>query len=335
MLRVGNILRGARATYELQQALKGTTVFKARIVNPISLDEKWAIVKTCSTSGEQLSLLREYQHYQIPNIAASPYIRQMYEAIGSFEDPGSNSKMTADNQPCLVLEWLDHCLWNIKSDKFRSDPALIPKLVARSVLSALATFRQLGKVHTDINPNNILLSSTVTSGGLIKICDLGVMMDEGYTKHRLQSLPCRAPEVWKGQGVSHASEVWSVGVTLAHWLLGRAIFGADDKIIVGHTEAWCIAKIQRLVGQFDVYTGQEEIEEEFDVAANLFDMELDKAHGNLQGKLINADSLRQELERIESPPIAPELIDFIESLLVLDETKRPTAEEALRHPFLT
>lgn len=104
---------------------------------------------------------------------------------------------------------------------------------------------------------------------------------------------------------------------------------------MGHTEAWCIAKIQRLVGQFDVYTGQEEIEEEFDVAANLLDMELDKAHGNLQGKLINAGSLRQELERIENPPIAPELIDFIESLLVLDETKRPTAEEALRHPFLT
>lgn len=107
-----------------------------------------AIIKTCSTSGEQRSLLREYQHYQIPNIAASPYIRQMYEAIGSFEDPGSNSKMTADNQPCLVLEWLDHCLWNIKSDKFRSDPALIPKLVAQSVLSALTTFKQLGKVHT-------------------------------------------------------------------------------------------------------------------------------------------------------------------------------------------
>ncbi|KAL5894811.1 hypothetical protein ACKVWC_000029 [Pyricularia oryzae] len=334
MLRVGHMLRGARATYELQQAIKGSTVFKARIVNPISLDEKWAIVKTCSTVGEQRSLVREYQNYQIPDIAASPYVRQMHEAVGSFDDPGSNSKISAENQPCLVFEWLDHCLWNVKSDKFRSDPALIPKLVARSVLSALATFERLGKVHTDINPNNILLSSTVTSGDLIKICDLGVMMDEGYTKHRLQSLPCRAPEVWKGQGVSHASEVWSVGVTLAHWLLGRAIFGADDKIIEGHTEAWCIAKIQRLVGQFDVYTGQEKIEEEFDVAASLLDMELDETHGNLQGKLINAGSLRQELERIENPPIAPDLVDFIESLLILDETKRPTAEEALRHSFL-
>lgn len=44
----------------------------------------------------------------------------------------------------------------------------------------------------------------------------GKVMDEGYTKHRLQSLPCRAPEVWKGQGVSHASEVWSVGVTVSY-----------------------------------------------------------------------------------------------------------------------
>ncbi|TLS21390.1 uncharacterized protein PpBr36_10248 [Pyricularia pennisetigena] len=219
---------------------------------------------------------------------------------------------------------------------FRSDPALIPKRVARSVLPALATFEQLGKVHTvyqhvivqpDINLNNILLFSNVKSGDLIKIY-------EGYTKYHLQSLPYRAPEFWKGQGVSHASEVWSVGVTLAHWVLGRTIFGANDKIIEGHTEAWCIAKIQRLVGQFDVCTGPEDIEEEFDVAAHLLDIELDETRGNSQGKLINVGPLRRELERVQDPPIDPDLIDFIESLLVLDETKRPTAEDALRHPFL-
>ncbi|TLS21389.1 uncharacterized protein PpBr36_10249 [Pyricularia pennisetigena] len=84
MLRVGHVLKGARATYELQQVLKGNTVFEARILSPISLDETWS-------------------HYQIPHITASPYVRQMHETIGSFEDPGSNPEVITGNQPCLCV----------------------------------------------------------------------------------------------------------------------------------------------------------------------------------------------------------------------------------------
>lgn len=80
---------------------------------------------------------------------------------------------------------------------------------------------------------------------------------------RLQSLESRAPEVWRGLGVWHSSDVvtWRYGLTvplfrrgrwltvkLAHWLSHSAIFGPHDKIVQDLTKAWCIAKVQQLVG---------------------------------------------------------------------------------------
>ena len=42
-----------------------------------------------------------------------------------------------------------------------------------------------------------------------------LVIAEGFTKQGGQCLPCRAPEVWAGMGVSHFSDVWSLGVTVS------------------------------------------------------------------------------------------------------------------------
>jgi hypothetical protein len=42
-------------------------------------------------------------------------------------------------------------------------------------------------------------------------------------------------------------------------------------------------------------------------------------------------TLSQELEKLPGPKVLSELLDFIESLLVIDHIKRPTALEALQH----
>lgn len=55
---------------------------------------------------------------------------------------------------------------------------------------------------------------------------------------------------------------------------------------------------------------------------------------NSEMQYIGISILRQELEKISDLKRAPELLDFIEYLLVLDHTKRPTALETLQHPYL-
>jgi serine/threonine protein kinase len=50
-------------------------------------------------------------------------------------------------------------------------------------------------------------------------------------------------------------------------------------------------------------------------------------------KLLTRRHWRTELEAIPDPPVPQDLLDFIESLLIIDPEKRPTAAEALLHPF--
>lgn len=117
---------------------------------------------------------------------------------------------------------------------------------------------------------------------------------------------------------------------MAHWLYGRAIFGASDKIIEGHTEAWCIAKLQSLVGPLGPCINYQPYKDEFELAEQLASMEI----GPGLGKLIKVGTLRQELQSLSDPSVSTQLLDFIDYLLVVDMARRPTARDALQHPYL-
>lgn len=122
-------------------------------------------------------------------------------------------------------------------------------------------------------------------------------------------------------------------VKLAHWLSHSAIFGPYDKIVQDLTEAWCIAKIRRLVGPMESPVNSN-YGEEFALAEYLETSSFRHPDDSLERQFITVGTLRQELEKISAPKVSPELLDFIEFLLVVDHTKRPTAVEALQHPYL-
>lgn len=120
---------------------------------------------------------------------------------------------------------------------------------------------------------------------------------------------------------------------LVHWLSPYFIFGARDKIVEELTEAWCIAKIRRLVGPLDPQINPD-FEEDFLVAEYLESNTFIHPDTKLETRFLNVGTLRQELEQIPGPKVSPDLVDFIEYLLVIDHTKRPTALEAMQHPYL-
>jgi hypothetical protein len=121
---------------------------------------------------------------------------------------------------------------------------------------------------------------------------------------------------------------------LVHWLSRWPIFGPKDKIVEGLTEAWCIAKIHRLIGPLDPPIDDPTYEEEFWMAGNLLTTTYEHSDTKLETQLITVGTLRQELEKLPGPKVSPELVEFIEFLLVVDHAKRPTASEALQHPYL-
>jgi serine/threonine protein kinase len=121
---------------------------------------------------------------------------------------------------------------------------------------------------------------------------------------------------------------------LVHWLSRSPIFGPKDKIVEGLTEAWCIAKIHRLIGLLDPPIDDPTYEEEFWMAANLLTTTYEHPDTKLETQLITVGTLRQELEKLPGPRVSPDLVEFVQYLLVVDHTKRPTALEALEHPYL-
>ena len=121
---------------------------------------------------------------------------------------------------------------------------------------------------------------------------------------------------------------------MLHWLATTPIFGPSDKFIEGMTEAWCIAKIKRLIGPLGAPV-KAEFEEEFAVADYLESETFQLPESSESVSFIGVGSLRHMLEQVPKGRVSRDCMDFIEALLVIDHTKRPSAREALEHPFIT
>lgn len=103
----------------------------------------------------------------------------------------------------------------------------------------------------------------------------------------------------------------------------------------GLTESWCIAKIDRLIGPLGPPVENLEYESEFRIAN---EMALGTCiDPGIDGPVpfIQVGTLRQELESLSGPKVDPGLLDLIDYLLIVDHAKRPTAAEALEHPYLS
>jgi eukaryotic-like serine/threonine-protein kinase len=84
----------------------------------------------------------------------------------------------------------------------------------------LRAMHQLGFVHCDIKPNNILRND----GGLVKVIDFGQSCKIGTVKERIQGTPDYiSPEQVNREPVSIPTDVYNLGATLYFALVGKTI----------------------------------------------------------------------------------------------------------------
>jgi len=120
---------------------------------------------------------------------------------------------------------------------------------------------------------------------------------------------------------------------LAHWMASKVIFGPSNKTIEGETEAFCVAKMIRLMGPLgDPEQSNQEIVDEFYVAQFLEQSTFVRPETGKEEQYVKVRTIREELNAIEG--IESGCVDFILSLLIVDHHKRPSAKEALQHPWL-
>jgi serine/threonine protein kinase len=130
---------------------------------------------------------------------------------------------TGDDRPYLVMEYIEGTPITEYAEQHKLDIAARLEMF-RTVCTAVQFAHQNLVVHRDLKPNYIL----VTSDGFPKLLDFGIAkllepdVDTTTTSLRLMTPECASPEQVRGEPVTTATDIYSLGVLLYSLLTGES-----------------------------------------------------------------------------------------------------------------
>ncbi|KAK3158367.1 hypothetical protein QOZ80_2AG0136210 [Eleusine coracana subsp. coracana] len=282
----------------------------------------------------------------------------MLEQLGKYEQSRSSCVQIRNwfdyrNHICIVFERLGPSLYDfLKKNNYRSFPIALVWDVAKQLLECIAFMHELRLIHTDLKPENILLISPeyikvpdykvssrspkegsyykqVPKSNAIKVIDFGsTTYDQQDQSYVVSTRHYRAPEVILGLGWSYPCDIWSVGCILVELCTGDALFQTHENL--EH-----LAMMERVLGPMPYHMLKR--------ADRQAEKYIRKGRLNWPEGCTSRESMKavMKLPRLQNLVMqnvdqsAGDLIDLLQGLLKYDPASRLTAEEALRHPFLT
>jgi serine/threonine protein kinase len=218
---VGRTLGAYRVEGEIGRGGMGV-VYEGRHVDPTL--QKRVAIKTLSIGLDRPELAWRFRRErQILAKLDHPHIAALY-------DGGT----TDDGVPYLVMEYVD----GVRLDTWCDSKSLtIPQRLDlfRQVCSAVQFAHGKLVVHRDLKPSNVL----VTSDGVVKLLDFGIAklsaaddeLSEAEELTRAGAAPLTtayaSPEQFRGDEVTTASDIYSLGVMLYRLLAGRSPYALD------------------------------------------------------------------------------------------------------------
>ena len=228
----GRALAGGR--YQLRDLLGEGGMASVHLAYDAVLDRQVA-VKTLHTDLGREQAFRERFRREAQAVA-----KLTHTNIVSVFDTGEDN-LAGTTMPYIVMEYIEgRPLGSVLDEdvrQFGAMPADKALKVTADVLAALEISHEMGLVHRDIKPGNVMM----TKRGVVKVMDFGIAraMQSGVTSMTQTGMVVGTPQYLSpeqalGRGVDARSDLYSVGIMLFQLVTGRLPFEADSPLAIAY-----------------------------------------------------------------------------------------------------
>ncbi len=141
--------------------------------------------------------------------------------------------MLDHGQPYFVMELLEgRTLSSVLRERGSIEPEQVA-LIARSIASALSAAHEVGVIHRDLKPDNVILLGDETVPSALKVLDFGLAQLLGKRRLTRDDIvygtpQYMSPEQAAGEPLDARVDVYSLGILMYEMLTGRVPFEADS-----------------------------------------------------------------------------------------------------------
>jgi eukaryotic-like serine/threonine-protein kinase len=228
----GRSLAGGR--YQLRDLLGEGGMASVHLAYDSVLDRQVAI-KTLHTELGREQAFRERFRREAQAVA-----KLTHTNIVSVFDTGEDD-LDGLTTPYIVMEYIEgRPLGSVLDADIQQQgamPADKALKITADVLAALEISHEMGLVHRDIKPGNVMM----TKRGVVKVMDFGIAraMQSGVTSMTQTGMVVGTPQYLSpeqalGRGVDARSDLYSVGIMLFQLTTGRLPFEADSPLAIAY-----------------------------------------------------------------------------------------------------
>ncbi len=228
----GRSVGGGR--YQLRDLLGAGGMASVHLAHDTVLDRDVAI-KTLHTELGREQAFRERFRREAQSVA-----KLTHTNIVSVFDSGED-ELDGGMVPYIVMEYVAGQPLRSDLDSDIAQHGAMPTekalKITADVLAALEVSHEMGLVHRDIKPGNVMLNKR----GVVKVMDFGIAraMQSGVTSMTQTGMVVGTPQYLSpeqalGRGVDARSDLYSVGIMLFELLTGQLPFDADSPLAIAY-----------------------------------------------------------------------------------------------------